>query len=889
MLDILYQIIIEPICVGLDVIFGILYDVLHLNLFIVILLISFFINLLCSPLYKKAEKIQNEEREIRNKLSQKVESIKRNFKGDERHMLLSTYYRQNNYHPIMSIRSSLSLLLQIPFFIAAYNFLISVFRSLNEEEIKIFNSVNLLYPDKLLEFGDYSINILPIIMTIINIISAIVYVKNNNQKLNFQILIVPLVFFILLYKSGSGVVIYWTFNNVFSLLRSIFHKNKSYKIYLSMFLVAFLLYFLWTVYSFDIIELLFVYELLILLGCVYFVSKYINFNVNKLYILCCIALSLFIGLVIPSGLIASSPNEFVNSLGLGNPILLLKFPFTISLGIFLFWGISIYYLVSAKYKKYIAVLAYSLIVLFVINYFMLEYPKGLINSGLIYTKIYESITDSIIYNNFFLVLICFVILSFLFKKGQTKILNSLLLIFIFSSILISFFNIYKISYEFEKLNKINKHNEEIFDNSFYSLSKEKKNIIVFMIDRATSSYLINAFKERPELKDRYEGFTYYPNTIGFYAHTIHAYPPLMGGYEYTPFNSDNREDIKMFEKHNESLLLMPLIFKKNNWNVMVSDSPWGNYDGVTDKSLFNKHNIEYENISYQTENQYRKMFLIPPDNIIGIGEKLIYFSFYRVVPEQIKSFFYREGNYINYHKNLRIHCLYDVRRYYSSLYYLSQLTNFKSTQPSIVIINNNLVHSEGLYDETYTLNDNTRMLNVDEISKSHHQNIVVVLDLIGKYIDYLKENNVFDNTRIIIVSDHGFLVDNPELENNKNFNDIIRLNALLMVKDFNSTGALKVNNTFKTTADVPIIAMDGIINNPINPFTGNRINTNKEVKGTWVYTEPTIWMPKEYTGNKPFVEESEFRFVKEDIFKEDNWSEPIKYPEWKKIYQKSIK
>jgi len=38
-------------------------------------------------------------------------------------MILSAYYRQNNYHPLYYFRGMLGRLFQIPFFIAAYHFL----------------------------------------------------------------------------------------------------------------------------------------------------------------------------------------------------------------------------------------------------------------------------------------------------------------------------------------------------------------------------------------------------------------------------------------------------------------------------------------------------------------------------------------------------------------------------------------------------------------------------------------------------------------------------------------------------------------------------------------------------------------------------------------------
>lgn len=53
-----------------------------------------------------------------------VNKIKGAFKGDERFMILSTYYRIEKYHPFYSVKEAIPLILQIPFFIAAYKYII---------------------------------------------------------------------------------------------------------------------------------------------------------------------------------------------------------------------------------------------------------------------------------------------------------------------------------------------------------------------------------------------------------------------------------------------------------------------------------------------------------------------------------------------------------------------------------------------------------------------------------------------------------------------------------------------------------------------------------------------------------------------------------------------
>ena len=52
--------------------------------------------------------------------------------------------------------------------------------------------------------------------------------------------------------------------------------------------------------------------------------------------------------------------------------------------------------------------------------------------------------------------------------------------------------------------------------------------------------------------------------------------------------------------------------------------------------------------------------------------------------------------------------------------------------------------------------------------------------------------------------------------------DAMSYKSLLLVKDFDSQ-ELTTDNTFMTNADTPSIALSGLIDNPVNPFTGHAI------------------------------------------------------------------
>lgn len=88
---------------------------------------------------------------------------------------------------------------------------------------------DLAKPDNLITIGSFSINVLPVLMTLINIISGAIYTKGFSLKDKLQLYVMALFFLVFLYNSPSGLVFYWTMNNVFSLIKNLFYKAKNPK------------------------------------------------------------------------------------------------------------------------------------------------------------------------------------------------------------------------------------------------------------------------------------------------------------------------------------------------------------------------------------------------------------------------------------------------------------------------------------------------------------------------------------------------------------------------------------------------------------------------------------------------------------------------------------
>ena len=94
-------------------------------------------------------------------------------------------------------------------------------------------------------------------------------------------------------------------------------------------------------------------------------------------------------------------------------------------------------------------------------------------------------------------------------------------------------------------------------------------------------------------------------------------------------------------------------------------------------------------------------------------------------------------------------------------------------------------------------------------------------------------------------------------------------NPLLLVKDFDSQ-EFQIDETFMTNADTPTLAMSGLIDNPVNPFTGIPINSDgKKVPELHVFGSHE-WDTELNNGNT-FLPGVWFS-VHDDVRVADNWT-----------------
>ena len=96
-----------------------------------------------------------------------------------------------------------------------------------------------------------------------------------------------------------------------------------------------------------------------------------------------------------------------------------------------------------------------------------------------------------------------------------------------------------------------------------------------------------------------------------------------------------------------------------------------------------------------------------------------------------------------------------------------------------------------------------------------------------------------------------------------------------MVKDFNAhTGEnLKIDNSFMTHADVPAIAFEDLITDPVNPWTGSPLHllTTKEKNELAIVSMSDANGVKANVNNGYKIKDSDWYMVHDSIFDSSNW------------------
>ncbi|CAM3284073.1 YidC/Oxa1 family membrane protein insertase [Helicobacter labetoulli] len=186
-----------------------------------IILLSLVVNLFLLKIFLYTDKKAQQEADLKEKLDKRIKSWKSMYKRAKLYAFTQALYRQHKYHPIYALRSLGGLMLQIPFFIAMIHLI---------ENAEYLQNVSFLWiddlskPDSIMLFG-FSIHILPLLMSAFTLIN--VFYSSKELGARVQGSLIALLFLVLLYNMPSALVLYWTCNMGFALLKAVLSVRGS--------------------------------------------------------------------------------------------------------------------------------------------------------------------------------------------------------------------------------------------------------------------------------------------------------------------------------------------------------------------------------------------------------------------------------------------------------------------------------------------------------------------------------------------------------------------------------------------------------------------------------------------------------------------------------------
>lgn len=200
-----------------------------------VMVLSVLVGLLMRPLSKIADRLQDQVHEVDARLAPTLADIKKNFKGAAQSEKILAMYKEEKVHPLYSLKSLMGVFVVIPVFIGAFDMLAENIHLSGETFLWISD---LSHPDafwalpfQLPFFGGY-LNLLPFIMTGFSFVASKLHSHPamdiaQQRKHARNLVFMSLGFLVLFYTFPAGMVLYWTTNNLISVVKTLWKKRKT--------------------------------------------------------------------------------------------------------------------------------------------------------------------------------------------------------------------------------------------------------------------------------------------------------------------------------------------------------------------------------------------------------------------------------------------------------------------------------------------------------------------------------------------------------------------------------------------------------------------------------------------------------------------------------------
>lgn len=772
-----------------------------------IITLSLIVNLFLLKLFFMADSASKNYSSIKSKLDVKIQEFKRVFKGGELYAYTKTLYRQNHYHPIFALKALGGLALQVPFFVAVV-FLLE-FHSPELKGMGFGVISDLSSPDGLL----WGINFLPFLMTFFTLCN--VWISSRERGARIQGGAIAFIFLILLYKMPSALLLYWTTSMAFALVKSFciycIGLNQKAKREISIKIPNHSSFFsrkwnaCFTRYC-DLDPKSYIF--------------YRNISIFAILNLC-----ILVFLYNPFALYASDITQF-DSKETWNTLGAL-------FGFFLLFTFLLIYLTSFFYKtRLLKIGAYGVCVVLMIALvynFVLDFNVvkgegyGKLNHMVFMTNrdVFNTPKNKLFLVDFFVLFFACITVFFVLKRIFT-----LLRLCSLSLILVTFFYFGQSFFDLKhKSNQIETFEyQELSVPKLLDFSKDK-NILVLVLDAFTNSHFFDILMMYPKYFELFDGFVYYDNVLSPSNATHLTTPALIGGEKYSlvelykKYGSLVSLDNVEYEAEN-AFRNTALHFENMGWRVDVLNSipayflpdpiftKEDNISWMKDRDISFYYGTPYYSYHF-AKHQEKIGKILQQSSLGGLVLELINFGLFKISLYSIRANLYRDGWILSRGTNKEL--LHFVFSQSSDVLNMSELATLQAQKPTFKYIKSLITHHPfGLNIDSECLPDIGFVSKLPDKYKKfsfsgdryHFDNEICAIWGVSKFLNWMKDNSIYDQSKIIIVSDHGYSDAYKQMEGNLGRELGNCSNPLLLVKDYNAKGRLKINSNLAMNYEI---------------------------------------------------------------------------------------
>ncbi|UCE98352.1 MAG: hypothetical protein JSV74_03255, partial [Dehalococcoidia bacterium] len=445
---------------------------------------------------------------------------------------------------------------------------------------------------------------------------------------------------------------------------------------------------------------------------------------------------------------------------------LLGYLFIVALPIFLIIAIinSFFPKNLTNHKKIVALLlSISLLLWFQGNIMVWDY--GLLTGGVLEFNVYFLIFNALIW--FGVIILAYFKSSFFYQHA--RFVSTIFVVILIS---LSLFNYFQTDIPDSSRYTVDKTNE-------FTFSKEN-NVIILVLDMCQSDIIQQIIDENEEYKIVFDGFTYYRNTLAGFPTTYASIPNILTGQYY-----DNSIPFSDF-------LNNAFVSSSSIPNVLTDE------DFEVDFFVYRAYpDVYHIYLDDRVMSNVTKRQGIEAATIVNIYDAALF----RYAPDFLKRYIYSDGKW--FLRNIIKSSETETRNPVNAP---SVSFSEKSlTLDDVSFINDLLIYSNtidsGYIFKIYGINGchDPFLLNEEleyedmEGSDAYERQAKASLKITNLFLEELKRLEIFDNSMIFIIADHGIRGDVQS-----------SAHPLFLVKKYNNQGQMTVSDAPISLSDIPI-------------------------------------------------------------------------------------